>query len=103
MNDFKNYFERLSQVTKQLKQKFNDSTILEIYNIIEVLQDNPCDEEIKISVNKLQDINDALFEKYGVCDEIIDFQVCINKIRNYKDITDEKEVINHATDGDFVQ
>ena len=103
MNEFKNYFERFSEVTKQLEKKFNDSSILEIYRILEVLQDNPTDEAVENSVNKLQDINDNLFERYGICDEIIDFQVCINKIRNYKDITDKKEVVNHASDGDFVQ
>ena len=103
MNDFANYFKRFNEVTKQLEKKFDDYSILEIYQIIEILQENPTDEEIEKSVSELQEINDGLFEKYGVCDEIIDFQVCINKIRNYKDITDEKEIINKAVDGDFVQ
>lgn len=103
MVDFTNYFRRFYEITGNLKAKYDEKSIDDIYEIIEILKNNPSDEEITKAVDALQQINDNLFDKYGVSDEIIDFQVCINKIRNYKDVPDKKELIYKHDDGEFVQ
>ena len=107
MEDFTNYFRNLYETVGNLKNKYpEEKSIDDIYQIIEVLKNKPSDEEIKKSVDALQRINNKLYDKYckdGNLDEIITFQVAINKIRNYKDITDESEIVTHAPDGDFVQ
>ena len=100
-DEYKKYFERLREVTANLQTKFNNS-FTDVYEVIEKLENNPTDEEIATSLQELQNINDKLFESHGICDEIIDFQVCINKLRNYADINDPKEVVVRE-DGSFVQ
>ena len=110
--EFENYFKTLKDTSEIVQKTYSDYTQLDlkqINNIIKTLENNPSDEEIKLSVNTLQSLNDKLYDEICKSDRglpinpLIDFQVCINKLRNYADVTDETEIINHAEDGDFVQ
>lgn len=52
---------------------------------------------------KLQNINNNLYEKYGLVDEVLDLQLWINSKRYEWDIVDDGEIIHKFDDGDFVQ
>lgn len=52
---------------------------------------------------KLQNINNNLYEKYGLVDEVLDLQLWINGKRYEWDIVDDGEIIHHFDDGEFVQ
>lgn len=97
--NFENYFKTFNQISEILKEKYE----VDIDELIKILENQPTKDQIEKTVSELQIINDTLFEKYGANDTIIEFQICINKLRNYGDITDPKEIITHADDGDFVQ
>ena len=43
-------------------------------------------------LTELQDINNKLYEDYGLTDTILDFQCYINGLRNVYDIPDEAEL-----------
>lgn len=103
MNDFTNFFKNLDETIQKLTTKFTNINLVELEQIIKILQETPTIEEIKKCVTQMQKINDELFQKEGISDEIIEFQISINKIRNYKDIVDEKEIIQRTNDGNFVQ
>lgn len=104
VEDFTNFFRKFYETVGTLKLKFPEEKNLEdIYQVIEILENKPSDNEVKKAVNALQRTCNKLYDKYGMSDEILSFQVAINKVRNYKDVTDESEIINHAPDGDFVQ
>ena len=105
MTKYNEYFRRLYEAIGRLEQKYpEDHDILELGVDAEILQENyNLDYEAKRCLNAFQKINDKLFERYGMSDEILDFQVLINKLRSKLDVADEKEVVVHAVDGDFVQ
>ena len=104
VTDFKEYFRRLYDITERLQEDCNnDNRINEVYDIIELLQNDPSEYEMTKTVNVFQTINDKLFEIYGAKESILDFQVCINKLRYYVDVPDEKELIYQHDDGDFAQ
>lgn len=80
----------------------NDMSINEIYTLIEILQETQDKEEITKCINALQRINDKLYERYGLRDSILDFQVCINTLRSEYDVMDQVDVVKR-NDGTFVQ
>lgn len=80
----------------------NDMSINEIYTLIEILQKTNDHEEIERCINALQRINDKLYDKYGLRDSILDFQVCINTLRSEYDVMDQVDVVKR-NDGTFVQ
>lgn len=104
VTDFQEYFRRLYEITGRLQKDCNnDNRINEVYDIIELLQNDPSDYEMTKAVKVFQATNDKLFETYGAKESILDFQVCINKLRYYVDVPDEKELIYQHDDGDFAQ
>lgn len=103
VGDFSAYFQRLREVVERINPKVPIKQQEYLHETMEILENKPSSHDIERCVKYMQELNDTLFNLYGVCDDIIDFQVCINKIRNYADITDEKEITTHAADGDFVQ
>lgn len=61
-------------------------------------------EDKTLFLNKLQEINNKLYEKYNLTDEVLKLQVWINTKRNEYNITDTSEVIHTDKDGkNFVQ
>ena len=95
---------KIYEVTGRLENDTNnDISINEIYTLIEILIETTDKEEITKCVNALQRINDKLYEKYGLRESILDFQVCINTLRSEYDVTDTDEVINKDADGVYVQ
>lgn len=80
----------------------NDMSINEIYTIIDILKETNDHAEIERCVNALQRINDKLYDKYGLRDSILDFQVCINTLRSEYDVMDQVDVVKR-NDGTFVQ
>jgi len=61
-------------------------------------------EDKTLFLNKLQEINNKLYEKYDLTDEVLKLQVWINTKRNEYNITDTSEVIHTDKDGkNFVQ
>lgn len=45
-------------------------------------------------IEKLQEISESLYEKYGLTDEVLELQILINEYRNGMDITDENLILN---------
>lgn len=60
-------------------------------------------EDKTLFLMKLQEINNNLYEKYGLTDEVLDLQVYINKKRNEYNIVDENEILFIEPEGRFVQ
>lgn len=55
-------------------------------------------------LDNLQQINDKLFDKHGLTDNVLDLQLFINQTRNELDIVDEKDIILTDDEGNsFVQ
>lgn len=80
----------------------NDMSINEIYTIIDILKETNDHTEITKCITALQRINDKLYDKYGLRDSILDFQVCINTLRSEYDVMDQVDVVKR-NDGTFVQ
>ena len=94
---------KIYEVTGRLETDTNnDMSINEIYTLIEILEETTDKEEITRCVNALQRINDKLYERYGLSDSILDFQVCINTLRCEYDVMDQVDVVKR-NDGTFVQ
>ena len=53
-------------------------------------------EEISKELDNLQEISNQYYEKYGLCDEILDLQLWINKTRNKYDIPDPHELLDNG-------
>lgn len=60
-------------------------------------------EDKTLFLMKLQEINNDLYRKYGLTDEVLDLQVYINKKRNEYNIVDENEILFVEPEGRFVQ
>ncbi len=105
MVEYEDYFRKLYEVCGRLQQKYpSESKLEELQMDIDILQQKYTNkDEATKCLHAFQNINDYLFDNHGVCEDIIDFQVLINKLRNKLDVTDPKEVVVHAADGDFVQ
>ena len=92
---------KIYEVTGRLETDTNnDMSINEIYTLIEILQETTDNEKITRCVNALQRINDKLYERYGLHDSILDFQVCINTLRSEYDVMDQVDVVKR-NDGTF--
>ena len=104
-NKYDEDFRRLYEVIGRLEQAHpDDNLVTELGVDADILKENyQLDYEAKRCLNAFQKINDKLFAKYGMSDDILDFQVLINKLRSKLDEPDPKEVVVHADDGDFVQ
>lgn len=95
---------KIYEVVARLEQDTNqDHTVNEIYTTLDILKETRDKEETQRCLTALQRINDKLYESYGLRDSILDFQVCINTLRNEYDLPDEGELVVHAVDGDFAQ
>lgn len=60
-------------------------------------------EDKTLFLMKLQEINNDLYRKHGLTDEVLDLQVYINKKRNEYNIVDENEILFVEPEGRFVQ
>lgn len=58
------------------------------------------DKLVKKLLNVSQRLNNILYERDGLTDEVLENQIKINEYRNKYDITDENEIVN---DEGFVQ
>lgn len=99
MEDERKLYEVIARLENECTE---DPQIAEIYTILDILHETEDTEEIKKCINALQRINDTLFEKYGLRESILDFQVCVNTLRSRYDIVDDSEVVERI-DGAFVQ
>lgn len=77
----------------------NTELIKELENMITILNKG---NMIPQNLNRLQEINNQLYEKHGADQNIINLQVEINKIRNFYDIPDPAELTKYS-DGYFAQ
>jgi hypothetical protein len=91
------------EVYMRLKQKYDEKIIDEIPKILQSINNNQRQYNVRIELDKLQDISNQLYYVYGVTDEIILLQAMINSLRHDYDIPDEKELIYNMPDGDFAQ
>ena len=60
-------------------------------------------KEVEPLIEELQTMNNHLYEKQGLNNETLDFQVYINGLRNMYDITDPREIIHTDNGKGFVQ
>lgn len=95
---------KLYEVTARLETDCQqDPSIAEIYTLTDILQKNNQDPpETTKCIQTLQRINDNLYKKYGLKESILDFQVCINTLRNQYNVVDPDEEITRQ-DGVYVQ
>lgn len=70
-----------------------------IQEIVDNIDNAKYTDKVQPHITELQDINNKLYEDYGLTDTILDFQCYINGLRNRYDIPDEAEL----GDEDFVQ
>ena len=96
-------YRKLFEVVGRLESKYIEE-YTDAGEVIEIMSENQNDmTEVKKGLDALQRINDKLFDKYGISDEIIDLQLVINQLRNAYDIPDKKELIYKSEDGQFAQ
>lgn len=101
--DKNSIYRKLFEVTGRLESKYIED-YTDAGEVIEIMaEDKENLAEVKKGLDTLQRINDKLFDKYGVSDEIIDLQLVINQLRNAYDIPDKKELIYKCDDGRFAQ
>ena len=91
------------EVYMKLKQKYDEKIIDEIPKILQSINKNQRQYNVRIELDKLQDISNQLYYVYGATDEIILLQAMINSLRHDYDIPDDKELIYKMPDGDFAQ
>lgn len=91
------------QVYKMLKQKYTDECIDKIPAHLTSIKNNNQNYNLKVELDKLQEICNTLYTKYGASNEIIQYQALINSIRYTYDIPDDNELIYEHEDGRFAQ
>ena len=101
--DKNSIYRKLFEVVGRLESKYIED-YTDAGEVIEIMaEDKENLAEVKKGLDTLQRINDKLFSKYGVSDEIIDLQLVINQLRNAYDIPDNNELIYKCDDGRFAQ
>jgi len=64
----------------------------QVQEIVDNIDNAEHTNEVQPHINELQDINNKLYEDYGLTDTILDFQCYINGLRNLYDLPDEAEL-----------
>lgn len=88
------------KVLCELKEFTNIKQIKEITEKIEQSTDN---KEIAQLIEKLQEINNTIYDKTGFNTVTLDFQVYINQLRQEYDVTDPREIVHVDNGKGFVQ
>lgn len=91
-------------ITKLFKKYENEKICYEkLLQSWKKLENEEFIDKISIELEKIQEICNEYYEKYGFNDEILELQVWINQIRNQYDITDPREIIHIDNGKGFVQ
>jgi hypothetical protein len=96
-----NYSELYSVCARLTKDYPSEANLIK--STIDSLKNDESVTNAKTVADKLQEINNKLYEKYGDKDDIIIFQARINQIRHEYNIVDPSEIIHRFDDGAFVQ
>ena len=94
----------LNHVIEKLEAKgtINAVNIQKLWTTSHLIH-NATEEDLPSKLEKLQQMNNLLYEKYPSEELLIDLQVFINSLRNEYDITDPREVIHTDNGRGFVQ
>lgn len=95
----------LNQIASILFKKYPNEKICyeKLIQSWKKLENEEFIDQISIELEKIQEICNEYYEKYGFTDEILDLQIWINTVRNKYDLTDPREIIHIDNGKGFVQ
>ena len=95
----------LNKISENLFKKYPNEIIYyeKLLESWKKLENEKFLDKISTELEKIQEICNKYYEKYGMSDEILDLQIWINKVRNKYDITDPREITHYDNGKGFVQ